>query len=98
MAKMGKKFLGLSIFYWVLIVLVVLFFFFGMGRVSEGFSFSMNKQTNSLKSLKKMNIPTKTEDSYKECFDKRTSGCKWSETNNACYCPPNPQKKTKSSQ
>jgi hypothetical protein len=35
---MAKKFLGLSVFYWVLIVLVVLFFFSGMGRVSEGFS------------------------------------------------------------
>lgn len=100
MAKMGKKFLGLSIFYWVLIVLVVLFFFFGMGRVSEGFSFSMNKPTNSSKLLKNMNIPTKTEDSFKQCWNKMMSGsgCKWSETNNACYCPQNPQKKTKSSQ
>ena len=98
MAKMGKKFLGLSIFYWVLIVLVVLFFFFGMGRVSEGFSFSMNKPTNTSKLLKNMNIPTKTEYSFKQCFNERMSGCKWSETNNACYCPQNPQKKTKSSQ
>lgn len=79
MAKMGKKFLGLSIIYWVLIVLVVLFFFFGMGRVSEGFSFSMNKETNNLKSLKNMNILTKTEHTFKQCFTKMTtgSGCKW---------------------
>ena len=32
---MAKKFLALSTFYWVLIVLVVLFF--GMGKVTEGF-------------------------------------------------------------
>ena len=37
---MAKKFLGLSVFYWVLIVLVVLFFVYGMGRVSEGFACS----------------------------------------------------------
>ena len=46
MAKMGKKFLGLSIFYWVLIVLVVLFFVYGMGRVSEGFYAEKKIQKN----------------------------------------------------
>ena len=34
---MAKKFLGLSLFYWGLILLVVLFLFFGMGKVTEGF-------------------------------------------------------------
>jgi hypothetical protein len=34
---MAKKFFGLSMFYWVLIVLVVLFFVYGGRKVSEGF-------------------------------------------------------------
>jgi len=35
---MAKKFLGLSMFLWVLILLVVLFFVYGGRKVSEGFA------------------------------------------------------------
>ena len=34
---MAKKFLGLSVFHWVLFLLVVLFFVYGGRKVSEGF-------------------------------------------------------------
>ena len=44
---MGKKFLGLSIFLWVLLALVVLFFVYGVGR-REGF-YIVDKTTGQIK-------------------------------------------------
>ena len=77
MAKIAKKILGLSMFYWGLIVLVVLFFFSGMGRVSEGFA--MKKRCDDPK--------TKTNDVMKQCLLKpKSDGCKWKD--DTCYCCP----------
>ena len=58
---MAKKFFGLSMFLWVLILLVVLFFVYGMGRVSEGF---------------KCNNPNRRVDTVKKNCN-YTSGCIW---------------------
>jgi Na+-transporting methylmalonyl-CoA/oxaloacetate decarboxylase gamma subunit len=68
---MAKKFLGLSMFLWVLILLVVLFFVYGMGRVSEGFA--MKKRCDDPKTI--------TKDNMKNCNPRN---CVWKD--NACYC------------
>ena len=75
MAKMGKKFLGLSIFYWVLIVLVVLFFVFGGRKVSEGFFTTTPCNQENKTNPKDYNL--------KKC-SKNFNKCRWS--NNKCYC------------
>jgi hypothetical protein len=68
---MAKKFLGLSMFYWVLILLVVLFFVYGGRKVSEGFA---KKPCTDPKTI--------TTDNMKHCS--YASGCKWKD--DACYC------------
>lgn len=73
---MAKKILGLSMFYWVLILLVVLFFVYGGRKVSEGFA--MKKRCDDPKTI--------TKDNMKNCNTKY-GNCVWKD-NNACYCCP----------
>jgi hypothetical protein len=74
---MAKKFLGLSMFYWVLIVLVVLFFVYGGRKVSEGFA--------GPKPCADTDRSTNTElNNQKKCLENRK--CKW--ISGACKCCP----------
>ena len=68
---MAKKFLGLSVFHWVLILLVVLFFVYGMGRVSEGFGCSNH---------------SKKAHTNKASCNTATGNCKW-KNNACYCCP-----------
>ena len=74
---MAKKFLGLSMFYWLLIVLVVLFFVYGGKKVSEGFTSGNVCLTE--------NKTKKTKDNMKQCFT-NPNKCRWA--SDACYCCP----------
>lgn len=71
---MAKKILGLSMFYWVLILLVVLFFVYGGRKVSEGFAACTTENKTSPNNM-----------NQKQCsmnFNK----CRWNGT--TCYCCP----------
>ena len=71
---MAKKFLGLSMFLWVLILLVVLFFVYGGKKVSEGFTIckTENKTVSNNMTLK-------------QCLQ-NTNKCKW--MSGECKCCP----------
>ena len=74
---MAKKFLGLSMFLWVLILLVVLFFVYGGRKVSEGFAAPQPCADDA----RTINRNLKT---LKKCLENRK--CKWKD--DACYCCP----------
>jgi hypothetical protein len=79
---MAKKFLGLSLFYWGLILLVVLFFVSGIVKVgiSEGFA----GRTPVCKDSDR--VINTTLDTQKKCVNKPNKLCRW--TNSGCYCCP----------
>ena len=77
MAKMAKKFLGLCMFLWVLIIIVFLFVT-GIVKIgiSEGFAGRKPCEDD-------VRVIDTLLDNQKKCAKKL---CKW--TNGACYCCP----------
>ena len=74
---MAKKFLGLSMFLWVLILLVVLFFVYGGRKVSEGFAAPQPCADDDRKINTSLNVQKQCSKNFK---------CKW--TSGACKCCP----------
>lgn len=67
---MAKKLFGLSIFLWVLLALVVLFFVYGVGRREGFYAADCSTRTNQVACVRnKDNSPT---------------GCTWDNVNKSC--------------